>query len=76
MKMDNEVFTTDRDWKEVFYDEDTTYKTADKIGGEVCLVYLFKETIAYPTATDGEFIGFLIRKDGILYGEDEIEEVI
>lgn len=70
-----EVFTTNEDWKECFYDEDEAYKIADKVGGEVKLCYFFEEAIAYPTSSDGEFIGFLIEKDGELYGEDEIEEM-
>lgn len=71
-KSDNEVFTTDADWKDVFYDEDEAYKTADEIGGEVCLCYYFNEPIPHPSSCDGEFLGFLIRKDGVLLGEDEI----
>ena len=78
MKMDNEIFTTDRDWKEVFSpsQEDDVKKLAKQVDGELCFVYLFDETIPFPDSIMGRFIGFLIRKDGILYDALEIEEVI
>lgn len=72
MKEDWEVFTTNPDWKEVFYDEDDAYKTADRINGEVVLCYYFENPIPYPSSIDGEFLGFLIRKDGEILGEDEV----
>jgi len=77
LKEDWEVFTTDEDWKECWYeqDEDKVYKIAEKIGGEVMHCYYFENPVAYPTSSDGEFIGFLIRKDGVIYGEDEIGDL-
>ena len=73
LKEDWEVFTTDEDWKQCFYDEDEAYKKADEISGEVKLCYYFENAPAYPTSSDGEFIGFLIKKDGEILGEDEVE---
>lgn len=75
LKNDWEVFTTNEDWKECWLEqeEDEVYKTADKIGGKVVLCYFFEQVMAYPTSSDGEFIGFLIRKDGKIYGVDEVE---
>lgn len=77
LKKDWEVFTTDEYWKECWLEqeEDEVYKTAEKIDGEVVLCYFFENAIEYPSSSDGEFIGFLIRKDGEIYGEDEIIDV-
>lgn len=76
LKRDCEVFTTNEDWKDCFLeqDEDKVYKIAEKIGGEVKLCYYFESPITYPTSSDGEFIGFLIKKDGEFLGEEEALE--
>lgn len=72
-----EVFTTDEDWQECWMEseEDEVYRIAEKIGGEVVLCYYFERMIEYPSSTDGEFEGFLIRKDGKIYGVDEIDDI-
>lgn len=65
--MEHEVFTTNEDWKECWIEseEDEVYELAGQVGGEVVLCYYFEEPAPmYPTSSDGEFIGFLIRKDG------------
>ena len=78
LKEDWEVFTTDEDWKQCYYegDEDKAYSDAEKINGKVMLCYYFEDAPAYPTSSDGEFIGFLIKKDGEILGEDEVGELL
>ena len=72
-----EVFTTNEDWKECWMEseEDEVYELAEKVRGEVVLCYYFEYPIPYPSSVDGEFMGFLIRKDGEIYGEDEIDDI-
>ncbi len=76
MKRSHEVFTTDECWKDCWMEseEDEVYKLAEEIGGEVVLCYYFENPIPYPSSSDGEFLGFLIRKDGEILDLGDLDE--
>lgn len=62
----NYIYTLDED-RETIYDEDEAYRVAEQVGGEVKLCYYVDRFVEYPTTTDGEFLGFLVKtEDGEL----------